>query len=433
VTVQTIEEILASMQAVVDGAGDRPLAADEISQYEALEKQLDAVRTSNELRARNKAYNTPVNGAPAFIPAQRLNDALPYKVASVRNRITGDVEFRFAAQQDFNFAADLHAMARNRDDEGKFTDEGKRVMALLHRVLAADVDSADINELNPNINRQDMYVDQRDYRTPIMDLISRGGPPNGIQPFTFPKFSSASGLVGDHTEGVEPTSGTLVTTSQTITPSALSGKASITREVWEMGGNPAVASLIFNQMVRGYREGLESAAATFLNTLTAATDITITTASADDVLAADIEGALAELQFTRGYDFVAFVLEKVLYKKIAAAKDSNDRPLYPILAPQNANGTASARFRTLNIAGLIGIPSWALASTAGSPNNSWLFDPSTVFGWWTAPQRLEFPGTKQSDGSYAPVAFIDLAIWGYKAFANTDIAGVRQVIYDSVT
>jgi hypothetical protein len=30
------------------------------------------------------------------------------------------------------------------------------------------------------------------------------------------------------------------------------------------------------------------------------------------------------------------------------------------------------------------------------------------------------------------VAFVDLAIWGYKALANSDIAAVRQVIYDSV-
>jgi hypothetical protein len=60
-----------------------------------------------------------------------------------------------------------------------------------------------------------------------------------------------------------------------------------------------------------------------------------------------------------------------------------------------------------------------------------------VHGWATAPQRLEFPGTaavtaEDPVGSYAPVAMVDLAIWGYKAFANSDIGGVRQVIYDTV-
>lgn len=427
----SIEEIMAAMTAVMDGAADRDLTDEEVAQYEGLEAQLAAAQKTQNLRQRHGAYNAvrpTITPAPAVV----TRDAAPYKVKAFTNRITGDTEYRFSNDNEHSFAADLHAMARNRDGEGQYTDEGRRVMDLLRRALNADIDTADINELNPDIQRQDMYVDQRDYRTPIMDLISRGAPPNGVQPFTFPKFSSASGLVGNHTEGTEPTSGTLVTTNQTVTPTALSGKASITREVWDMGGNPSVSGLVFNQMVRGYREGLESAAATFLNTLTAATDIALTTAATDDALAADIESAVAELQFTRGYDFRAFVLEKVLYKQIAAARDDVGRPIYPILAPQNANGTAAARFRTLDIAGLIGIPSWALASTPGSSNNSWLFDPSTVFGWWTAPQRLEFPGTKQSDGSYAPVAFIDLAIWGYKAFANTDIGGVRQVTYDSV-
>ncbi|MEV0902895.1 phage portal protein [Actinoplanes sp. NPDC049802] len=365
-------------------------------------------------------------------PPVQVNEALPYRVRTVFNRVLGDSEFVFANEQEHNFAADLAEMARERDGEGRFTDAGKRVMGLLSATFA-DVDSTDVSHLNPAIQRPDMYVDQRDYRTPLMDLIGRGAPPNGIQPFTFPKFSSAAGLVADHTQGTEPASGSFVTTNQTVTPTAISGKASITREVWDMGGNPAVSGLIFNQMVRGYREGLESAAATFLNTLTAATDITLTTAGTDAVVVAGIETALADLQFTRGYDFRAFVLEAVLYKKLAGARDTSNRPYYPILSPMNANGTAASRFRTLDIAGVTGIPSWALASTAGAANNSWLFDPSTVFAWHTAPQRLEFPGSGQTAGSYSPVAYVDLAIWGYKAFANTDIGGVRQVIWDSVT
>lgn len=425
----TTEEILAALQAILDGADGRNLTADEVTRYEALEADLQARQQTDAIAARNRAYNT-------LAPGQIVNPAAPgvdapYSIRRVSNRITGRPEWRFAARQEFDFVRDLADMARARDNYGEHTDAGQRVMAMLQHAFNADVQSDDINELNPAIQRPDLYVDQRDSRTPIMDLIGRGAPPNGIQPFTFPKFSSASGLVADHTEGTEPASGTFVTTNQTITPTALSGKASITRETWDMGGNPAVAGLIFNQMVRGYNEGLETAAATFLNTLTAATDITITTASVDEALAADWEAAVAELQFARMYDFSAFVLEKVLYKAFAAARDDSGRPLYPILAPQNANGTAASRFRTMDLAGVTGIPSAALASTAGAANNSWLFDTSTVYGWNTAPQRLEFPGTDQSDGSYAPVAFVDLAIWGYKAFANSDIGGVRQVIYDN--
>jgi len=331
---------------------------------------------------------------------------------------------------EFNFSTDLHEMARAKDEYGNETAAGKRVMSLLQAQFATVV-TTNVDELNPNIQRPDMYVDQRDYRTPLWNFVNKGAPPNGVQPFTFPKFSSSSGLVGDHTEGTEPTGGTFVSTNQTVTPTPISGKASITREVWDMGGNPAVSTLIFNQMKRGYREGLESATATFLNTLTAAADITFTpNGASDDVLADQWDAHLADLQFIRGYDFEALALEKELYKKFVGASDADGRKLYAQINPANANGTATARFITLNLGGVTGVPSWALPSTAGSPNNSWLFDPMVVHGWASTPQRLEFPGTA-SAGGYAPVAMVDLAIWGYKAFANTDIGGVRQVIYDT--
>ena len=69
----TIEEILAALQAIIDGAmaddgQPRDLTEDEATRYEALEAQLATVRRSTEIRARQTAYNTPVPGgvvAPA--------------------------------------------------------------------------------------------------------------------------------------------------------------------------------------------------------------------------------------------------------------------------------------------------------------------------------------------------------------------------------
>ena len=439
---RTIEEITAAMQALVDGAAERSLTADEVTAYEALEVELREAQADAQIRARHTAYTAPrLPAGPARVPVATIGrEALPYQARQITNRVTGDVEVVFAHANENSFTADLRDMSNMRDQYGTDTEQGRRVMALLRHELftAATVTTPNIDELNPNIQRPDMFVDQQDYRTPLIDAIGRGAPPNGVQPFTFPKYSSSSGLVGDHTEGTEPTGGTYVTTSQTVTPTAISGKASITREVWEMGGNPAVDGLIFGQMKRGYREGLETSAATFLNTLTAATDINLNTGATAGSpptsiqLAQNWESALAGLQFTRGYDFSVLVLEQLAYQAFAAARDSSNRPFYPILAPQNANGTSAPRFRTLDLAGVLGIPSWALTSTPGSVNNSWLFDRDTVFGWFTAPQRLEFPGTNAA-GAYAPVAMVDLAVWGYKAFANTDIGGVRQVTYDTTT
>lgn len=361
------------------------------------------------------AQSAPEPERPAVVNPTRpvafsVNEPQPYRF----NR-----GGQFVSGQEHDFSTDLHAMALARDTDGTRTDAGKRVFGLINALF--DVDRADVTDTNPTIQRPDMYVDQRSYRYPLWEAVRKGTPPNGIQPFRFPKFSSASGLVGAHTEGTEPTGGTLATTGQTVTPTAISGKAYITREVWDMGGNPAVSTLIWNQMVKGYNEGLESAAATFLNTLTAATNIGLL--GADETLAADWDAELVELQYIRGYDFSEFALHKALFQAFAGARDNNGQPLYPMKNPTNTNGSAASRFKTMDLGGVEAIPAWALSTT------SWLFDPSTVHGWATAPQRLEFPGGSDDNTTYQPVAKVGLGIWGYSAFANSDIGGVREVTY----
>jgi phage head maturation protease len=380
------------------------------------------------------------NAAVGAVPAAPADVERPTVVDPTRSlnlAVTSEeLPYRFDrggrfATADHEFSTDVVDMIKRGDHDGSSSEAGKRVMAFI-RAKFSTVAVGDVNELNPDIQRPDMYVDQRDFRYPLWESIQKGPPPNGVQPFVFPKFSSASGLVGAHTEGVEPTGGTFVTTSQTVTPTALSGKASLTREIWDTGGNPAVSTLIWNQMVRGYREARESAAATFLNTLTAATDINLGVAVFDSDLVAAWDTAVADLQFVRGYDFEMFAVEQRLYRAFVDATDSDGRKLVPQITPTNANGQAERRFTQLDLAGVTGVPAWALTATPGAANNSWLFDPMTVHGWATEPQRLDLLGSggTAAGADYKPVAFVDIGIWGYSAFANSDIGGVRQVIFD---
>jgi hypothetical protein len=118
----------------------------------------------------------------------------------------------------------------------------------------ADVSTDDVNELNPNRNRADLYVDNLTTSTRSGTPSTRAAIPDAT-PFTIPKFSSAGTLVGAHSESNEPTGGTYVTTSQTVTPGALSGKVEITRETMDQGGNPQVSTLIWNEMVQGVVRG----------------------------------------------------------------------------------------------------------------------------------------------------------------------------------
>lgn len=55
---RTIEEITTAMTALVDGAADRSLSDDEVTQYEGMEQELAAVNRTDGIRSRNRAYNT---------------------------------------------------------------------------------------------------------------------------------------------------------------------------------------------------------------------------------------------------------------------------------------------------------------------------------------------------------------------------------------
>lgn len=282
------------------------------------------------------------------------------------------------------------------------------------------VQQGDVSALNPTRQRADLYVDQLDYVTPIWNSIRKGTIDDNT-PFVLPKFQSASGLVGDHTEGAEPTAGAFTTTSQTITPSAVSGKVEITREAWDQGGNPQLSTILWRQIVRAYNEALEEAAAAMLQSLTV-TSITLTAGAVDEALASELKRALAMLQFVRGGNrFRDFKVHQDLYVALADAKDNNGRPLFPILGPSNADGALDSFMGSLAIGGLAGIPAWALGGASDGPSSSFLYNREDVHGWASNPQRLEF--------QYR-VAYVDVGVWGYKALATTRTDGVREIVYD---
>lgn len=75
----TIEELMASMQAIIDGADaeKRSLTDEEVSQYEDLEKKLKAVQATSNLKARQAVYARPSNTVEPPVTGNReINDEL---------------------------------------------------------------------------------------------------------------------------------------------------------------------------------------------------------------------------------------------------------------------------------------------------------------------------------------------------------------------
>jgi len=344
---------------------------------------------------------------PTRGPAALVRDPVPYTFDRIGNLQPGSHEF----------SSDLFNGIERGD-----TAAYQRALTFVSEQF---VITTDVDELNPTRQRPDMYVDQRAFRYPVWESINKGTLPD-ITPFTFPKFSSASGLVAAHVEGTEPSLGTFVATGQTVTPSAVSGKVKLSRETWDQGGNPQVGALIWRRMEAAWYEALEASAVAVLDAATP-TGITFTTGggTTGQTLDSEITAAFAALQYIRGGFTMDVGFAQIdLYKALIAAKDTTGRRLYPALGPMNAVGTVTSRFAALDVNGVLFYPAWALAATGVVAASSYLFDRDSVHGWATVPNRIDIDKTE--------VANVYIGLWGYKATAISDINGVRELIYDPV-
>jgi HK97 family phage prohead protease len=386
----------------------------------------DARLTTVRLSAAGKEIDMPDDITPAAGPnVTAITDAITAGFSAMEKAapkpglvpvatVTEEPVYRFdGIGGKHDFSSDIFASLRDHDAEA-----GQRLDKFLATFAVTKSNAA---TLNPNGQRPDMYVDQKAYvATPVWDAIQSGSLANST-PFVIPKFSSASGLIGDHTEGVEPTSGSFAATAQTITPSAVSGKVTLTREVIDQGGNPQLSGLIFSKIQRAYQEALEAKAVALLDSVSP-TQITLTAGGADDVLDADLTAALAALHYVRGgLRMRDFAVQVDLYRALVGAVDANGRHLFPILSPVNSNGSTAEYLSSVNVAGIQAIPAWALAATGTVAASSYLFDRSDVHGWATPLRKFEFD---------YQVATVELAGIAYVATAITDLTGVREVLYD---
>lgn len=365
---------------------------------------------------------TPAAPQPVAQPVDPTVHPLPGPAGPGTAQVTEAAPYRF--DRKGNLTAGSHDFSRDLYNAIEGHDQAAMQRAVTF-TREQFVIGADVATLNPTTQRPDLYVDQRDFRYPVWDSIQKGTLSENT-PFTFPKFSSSSGLVAAHVEGTEPALGTFVATSQTITPTAISGKIKITRETWDQGGNPQLSGLIWRQMTKAWYEALEAFAVSILD-LATPTGITFTTAggTTGQTLALEIDRAFADLQYIRGGFTMDTAFAQIdLYRAMAGARGTDGRPLYPRLGPANANGQVADRMGAIDVDGVTFYPAWALAATGIVAASSYLFDRDCVWGWASAPQRIDIDKTE--------VANVYIGIWGYKAGAISDISGVRELIYDPV-
>lgn len=381
--------------------------------------------------AQPQAAGGPTPVSPHQGPAV-VNEPMPYRYDRKGNlrRGTHDFSTDIAAAYNPNYEGTLDGVAAGNRIEAwlkyAFDPEAPRPGRLDPPAAQQQfaITPANVVNLNYPQNHPEMYVDQLDYLYPMYNEFNKGTL-DVVTPFVLPKFNSSSGLVADHVTGTEPTPGAFTATAQTITPSALSGKVEMTREVLDQGGNPQASALIWRQMVRGWYEGIETAIQAFLVANAASIpDITLGVAVTDAVMDQTLASAITALQYIRGGDRYTKVFTQIdLYQKLAKAVDTTGRPLYPTFGAMNANGLTGPEQNYLNVRGKTFVPAWATAATGSVLASSWMMDPDVMGVWLSTPQRLDLQWR---------VAWVDIGIWGYKALAITDFTRTRELTYDPV-
>lgn len=365
---------------------------------------------------------TPAAGRPVGTGVQ-VNEGSPYIFDGL--------------DHEHDFSTDLFA-AIGLGPAGNASPEAyKRVMQFMSEEMspidkdgnikgANFVTTSNTTAINPSGYRPDMYVDYQKWTTPLRNAFFKGSL-SDVTPFAFPKFNASSGLVGDHTEGTEPTPGSFsVASGGTVTPAPVSGEVFITREVADQGGNPQVSQLIWNRVQYDYLQAMETKCAALLAALSPAEWPAALAVAASTVatLAAPLEAAVAGLNFVIGGDrFDLVATHKDLYLAMVALKDGQTRPYFPQLSPMNANGQITAGAKSLDVMGKPFSPVWSLGvTTDGTPHKSYAIDTSVTYFWHTAPTRL--------DRLQEKVAGYTLGVWGYQAGAVTDASGVLKITYD---
>lgn len=343
--------------------------------------------------------------------------------------------YRFAgsepAASGFDFATDMLAAGKNGDAAAldrlqKFTAGEVERQVQVARFADQPTTTADVAAVNPSQYRPDMFLGQAPTpQSPLYDTFVKGSLSN-VTPFFWSKLDRANTDVGvaDHTEDTNPESRDLVTAAgATVTPVPVSGRVHITREVADQGGNPVVSGLVWSEFERSFSIARETKTAELINAATV-TELggAIAAGATGAVAGAAVQAGLVGLQFLAdGFRFTKAFGHVDLYTALAAAVDGNARPLYPIINPQNASGTAASKYAFIDIAGYGMYPAASLGATDVN-QKSYVADPNAVHVWASGLTRLD----KLSE----TVAGWDMAVFAYFAGVVYDVTGLRKITYD---
>lgn len=312
---------------------------------------------------------------------------------------------------------DTDARDRLRKFEAQTADMAEKAA---HAMFAANTSNA--ASIIPPGYRPDLYVTQLLKGRPLTNGLSHGVLTDAT-PFTIPKFVSSTGLTAVHVEGTNPTDGTIVLDTVTVTPKAVSGLFRVTREIVD-SSNPAIDAIATNAMGESYSQQTEAYVYAELNgvngqggTITAGfvpSGAQVTTSVSASGLSggAELLDAIRELEAL--YAFRRFAapdrgyLSQEATTQLARAKGTDGRPLLPSVGGQNVVGSGNAVQRGWDIDGLVFEPCWSMTGNAAGDSDVLMIKTTDAWVWESG--LLTFRYEERSGPAY-----IDLALFAYHA------------------
>jgi HK97 family phage major capsid protein len=291
--------------------------------------------------------------------------------------------------------------------------------------------------------RPDLFVSQLLKGRPMVQGISRGTI-NDATPFNIPAYRSSSGETATHVEGTNPSQGSMVLGTVTVSPGAVSGLFKITREMAD-SANPAIDAIATKAMAESYSQNTEGQVYSKLNGANGVGG-TITSgfvpsgaqayaingpAGAGGSFAGPGDELLAQVrQSTAMYPFRRFApidfgfISAEATQAFAGAMDSTGRPLLPYEAPQNVVGTSDPRMGGYRVDGQVYVPAWSMTGNAAGDADVIAGAESDVWCWESPMLMFRF---EERDGP----GNIDLALFGYFAveiLRPIGLVGIRLTV-----
>jgi hypothetical protein len=273
-------------------------------------------------------------------------------------------------------------------------------MAASPAQLFTNIAASDVNEIQPPTQRADLYVGQQQLGRPLGSLVTRSALSGG-QPQMLPTFAAAANLVDASPPITDPSTGTVSTTGQTLTPVSFAARVNINRDVIDSGGSPQADMLVGAAIATAIDEVLEARLATLLDGLSlSASDVT---GVGSDVVAA-VRALITATRTARGGQAMSsLALNPDLYGALADAVSDNDG--VPLLAVDEASGDVHG-------VGRPGRPCWALG------DHSYLLDPRAVCQL-TYVQNLRFEQVN--------VSSIAIGLFGFSLEAELQTGRVTRI------